>query len=60
MMTKENKLLDKKVDVSKTDGFHSYGFLRGIGKHIIWLEINSEASFIPFINVKEIRLDRKK
>ena len=58
-METEKKLVNKKVDVTKADGFHLYGHLRDIDQYGIWLETNAETSFIAFINIKEIRLDRR-
>lgn len=58
-MELEEKLVNRKVDVSKSDGFHLYGVLREIGAYGIWLRTSSETSFIAFANIKEIRLDRK-
>jgi len=58
-MDLEEKLINKRVDVSKNDGFHLYGVLREIGAYGIWLKTSSETSFIAFTNIKEIRLDRR-
>ena len=56
-MEERNKFLNKHVKVTKEDGFVLYGKLVDKELFGIWLESDTETSFITYNNIKDIRLD---
>jgi hypothetical protein len=53
-------LLNKAIDLTKNDGFHLYVTLRKIEQFGVWIESDTEISFISFSNIRDIRKDKRK
>lgn len=47
------------VDVTRNTGFHVYAKLLKIEQFGIWLQSDTETSFIAFNDIKDIRLDKR-